>query len=161
MAELPRKVQRVQHELKALGIDAVIEILPTRAHTAAQAAEAVGCDVGQIVKSLVFKTGAGSPVLILTAGNNRVDGRAIERLIGESIEKADAEFVERTTGFAIGGVPPVGHSEPMIVVFDEDLLSYEEVWAAGGIPEAVFKVNPRELAEATGAIVAKVNGVPD
>lgn len=156
MERLPEKVERVRHELRKLGIDAEIVMLPESAHTAAQAAQAIGCDVARIVKSLVFRTNTGRMALVLASGKNRVDEAEVERLIGEWVEKADADFVLERTGYAIGGVPPVANDGETYVVMDEELIAFDEVWAAGGVPQAVFKVNPRELAEATGAMVARI-----
>ena len=123
--------------------------------TAADAAAAIGCTVPQIAKSLVFRTvESGRPVLVVASGINRVDVKLVATLVGERIGRADAEFVRAATGFAIGGVPPVGHATAPIVLIDESLLALEEIWAAGGTPNAVFKLTPESLVSLTGGRVA-------
>jgi len=125
--------------------------------TAADAAAAIGCTVPQIAKSLVFRTvESGRPVLVVASGINRVDVKLVATLVGERIGRADAEFVRAATGFAIGGVPPVGHATAPIVLIDESLLALEEIWAAGGTPNAVFKLTPESLVSLTGGCVAAV-----
>lgn len=121
---------------------------PTR--TSAEAAAAVGCAVGQIAKSLIFRTPHDKPVLVVASGTNRVDEAKVEEAIGEKVLRADAEFVRSTTGFAIGGVPPVGHSVLPTVLLDEDLLHYDVIWAAAGTPNAVFQLSPDQLQRLTG-----------
>jgi prolyl-tRNA editing enzyme YbaK/EbsC (Cys-tRNA(Pro) deacylase) len=125
--------------------------------TAADAAAAIGCSVAQIAKSLVFRTAAsGRPVLVVACGANRVDEEQIAGLIGEPIARAGAEFVRACTGFAIGGVPPVGHRTQPIVVIDEALAGFAEIWAAAGTPNAVFKLTPADLVALTGGRVGRV-----
>ncbi len=122
-----------------------------------EAAVAVGCDVAQIVKSLVFRAAhSDRPILVIASGANRVNEQAVGGLIGEPLGKADAEFVRRHTGFAIGGVPPVGHLSPIETFVDEDLLRYPYVWAAAGTPNTLFRLTPAELVRLTGGIVATV-----
>ncbi len=119
--------------------------------TAADAAAAIGCDVAQIAKSLIFGGGtSGRAVLIIASGVDRVDEKKAAAAIGEPIARADADFVRETTGFAIGGVPPVGHKNPPIVLIEESLLRFNEIWAAGGTPNAVFRLTPSDLIELTG-----------
>lgn len=156
MSELSDSAQRVQDVLAAHGITAQVVELPDSTRTAQEAAGAIGCDVAQIVKSLVFKTREEErPVLILTSGSNRVNEKKVGRAIDDHIVKADADFVREHTGFAIGGVPPVGHIEPPITIIDEDLLQYGEIWAAAGTPFAVFRLTPDELLEiAPGQVLA-------
>lgn len=156
MSQLSDSAQRVQDVLDAHGITAQVVELPDSTRTAQEAAQAIGCDVAQIVKSLVFKTRAEErPVLILTSGSNRVDVKKVGRAVDETIVKADADFVREHTGFAIGGVPPVGHLDPPITIIDEDLLQYGEIWAAAGTPFAVFRLTPDELLEiAPGRVLA-------
>lgn len=116
-----------------------------------EAAQAVGCEVGQIVKSLMFRGKSSQrPLLALVSGSNRVDEKKLSALAGRVAEKADAEFTRLHTGFAIGGVPPVGHVAPITTFIDEDLLQYAEVWAAAGTPHAVFRILPTDLARASG-----------
>ena len=130
--------------------------------TAADAAAAVGCEVAQIAKSLIFKTArTHRPVLVIASGVNRVDEKKIASAIGEKIERADADFVREKTGFAIGGVPPVGHAEAPITLVDQDLMRLDFIWAAAGTPNAVFQTTPTRLTElARGRVldVAKVTG---
>lgn len=148
MSQLSESAQRVQDVLTAHGVSAQVVELPDSTRTAQEAAEAIGCDVAQIVKSLVFKTREGErPVLVLTSGSNRVDVKKLGRALDETIVKADADFVREHTGFAIGGVPPVGHIESPLTLIDEDLLQYGEIWAAAGTPFAVFRLTPDELLE--------------
>ena len=123
---------------------------PAGTRTAADAAAAVGCDVGAICKSLVFRVG-DEPLLVIASGANRVD----EERFGAV--KADAAFVREQTGFAIGGVPPYGHPRPLRTILDEDLLGYETVWAAAGTPTAVFPIAPDELVRRTCATVERVS----
>ena len=125
--------------------------------TAADAAAAVGCTVAEIAKSLVFRAKeSGRSVLVIASGTNRVDEKKISALLGEKIGRADADFVRAKTGFAIGGVPPVGHAEAPATLIDEDLLTFETIWAAAGTPNAVFKLKPGELEALTGGRVADV-----
>lgn len=149
--ELGSSVKKVQQTLKALGFSDEIVVFPDSTRTAIEAAQAVGCSLGQIVKSLVFR-GAQSqqPVLALVSGANRVNEKRLAALVGEVIEKADAEFVRQHTGFAVGGVPPVGHATSLTTFIDRDLLQYEEIWAAAGSPHAVFRLAPGDLQSMTG-----------
>ncbi len=129
--------------------------VPTR--TAQEAADAVGCGVGQIVKSLVFATPNGH-VLLLVSGANRVDPSAAARLGTGELSRADADTVKRVTGYSIGSTPPFGHSAPLEAFMDEDLLSYQEVWAAGGRPDTVFAIAPRDLARISAAVLGRLAG---
>ncbi len=125
--------------------------------TAADAAAAIGCTVAEIAKSLVFRgSQTGRPILVVASGVNRVDETKAAALIGERIVRADADFVREQTGFAVGGVPPVGHATAPVTLIDEDLLAFETIWAAAGTPNAVFALRPAELVELTGGRVAKV-----
>jgi len=155
---LSPSAQKVQQALQALGFALEVVELPDSTRTAAEAAQAVGCQVGQIVKSLVFKAKRSQrPVLVVASGANRVNEKAIEALIGEPLGRADADFVRQRTGFAIGGVPPVGHSERLETFIDEDLLQHAEIWAAAGTPNAVFRLTPGDLARMTGGRVVKIS----
>jgi prolyl-tRNA editing enzyme YbaK/EbsC (Cys-tRNA(Pro) deacylase) len=155
--KMSSSAQKVQDALKALGLTCRVVEMAHTTRTAEDAARAVGCRVGQIVKSLIFKgKGSGKPVLVATSGTNRVDENKMAALIGESIGKADAEFVRKNTGFAIGGVPPAGHVRHVTVFIDEDLMQYEEIWAAAGTPRAVFKLTPEDLRKITNGIVIAV-----
>ena len=134
-----------------------IVILPDSTRTAKEAALAVGCDVAQIVKSLVFRgTKSGRPVLVIGCGANRVDEALVGVIIGEPIGKANADFVREKTGYAIGGVPPIGHAVAPVTLIDEDLLTFDTIWAAGGTPNAVFQLTPDDLVAMTGGQVATV-----
>lgn len=135
----------------ALGDGFRVLEFPASTRTAAEAAEAIGCTVGQIAKSILFRAEGGRPVLVVACGTNRVDERKVAALLGEKIGRADAEFVRAATGFAIGGVPPVGHATPPAVLLDRDLEAFETIWAAAGTPNAVFRLTPAELARLTGA----------
>jgi prolyl-tRNA editing enzyme YbaK/EbsC (Cys-tRNA(Pro) deacylase) len=148
--ELSPSAQKVQNALKASGMSLEVVELPDSTRTAIEAAQAIGCQVGQIVKSLVFKSKRSQrPILVIASGQNRVDERKIEALIEEPLGKADADFVRQRTGFVIGGVPPLGHLEPLETFIDQDLLQYEQVWAAAGTPHAVFCLTPDELVKIT------------
>ena len=152
---LSTSAQKVQAALQAQGYDLQVVELPGSTRTAAEAAQAIGCQVGQIVKSLVFKgKRSGRAILVEASGSNRVDERALEALIGEPLGKADADFVREHTGFVIGGVPPVAHAEELPTYIDEDLLQYGEIWAAAGTPHAVFRLTPDALLALTGGQVA-------
>jgi prolyl-tRNA editing enzyme YbaK/EbsC (Cys-tRNA(Pro) deacylase) len=154
---LSPSAQKVQDTLHALGFDcAVVEFMEST-RTSAEAATRVGCNLGQIAKSLVFRGEAtGKPVLVITSGSNRVDEAKVSQYFSEPIGRADADFVRAVTGFAIGGVPPVCHSQPIETFIDEDLLQYATIWSAAGTPNAVFELTPDDLAKMTGGKVVKV-----
>ncbi len=155
--ELSPSAQTVQQALQSLGYSYEVVQLPVSARTAIQAADAIGCHVGQIVKSLVFKAKrSGTPILVIASGENRVKEERIEDLIDEPLGKADAEFVRQQTGFAIGGVPPVGHIGHIRTFIDQDLLQYEEIWAAAGTPNAVFRLHANSLVPMTGGQVVRI-----
>ena len=158
--QLDDSAQRVRDALAALGFDVAVREFPQSTRTAAEAAAAIGCEVAQIAKSLVFRARvSGRPVLVIASGANRVDEKAVAALIGEKIGRADAEFVRTATGFAIGGVPPVGHDTPPVTLIDRDLLALDEIWAAAGTPNAVFRLTPRDLVTLTGGRVAEIKRV--
>jgi prolyl-tRNA editing enzyme YbaK/EbsC (Cys-tRNA(Pro) deacylase) len=157
MTDLPPSAQRVQAAAEALGLAILVREMPASTRTAEDAAAACGCDVGAIVKSLVFAgRDSGRPVMLLVSGRNRVHESHVARHCGEPLTRPDAAAVRRWTGFAIGGIPPFGHDTELPVFMDEDLLSYSEVWAAAGTPSAVFATDPRALAAATRATVVAV-----
>jgi prolyl-tRNA editing enzyme YbaK/EbsC (Cys-tRNA(Pro) deacylase) len=148
----------VQDALSALGCTAQVREMPASTRTAADAAAACGCDQGAIVKSMIFRgAGTGQGILVLTSGTNRVHEARLGRQLGEALERADADFVRTATGYAIGGVPPLGHATDMRVVMDRDLRGYPEIWAAAGTPSAVFPTTPQELARLTGAEILTVS----
>ena len=154
---LSSSAQKVQDTLTALGFACEVIELPQSTRTSAEAAQAVGCSVGQIAKSLVFKgKQSGNPILVIASGSNRVNEEKIAELIGEKMEKPDADFVRAHTGYVIGGVPPVARTEPLQTFVDEDLLQYETLWAAAGTPNAVFKLTPNDLTKMTGGRVVAV-----
>lgn len=134
---------------------AVLEFERTT-HTAADAAAVIGCDIGQIAKSLLFRAADGQPVLVVASGANRVDERKIGLLLGQKIARADPDFVLRHTGFAVGGVPPVGHVTNPKTILDDDLRRYQTIWAAAGSPNAVFALSPDDLHRLTGAAFVEV-----
>jgi len=154
---LNSSAQKVQDTLKNLGFSYRVTELSHTTHTASEAAKAIGCKVGQIAKSLIFKTkNTKRPILVIASGSNRVNEKKIGDLICESIEKANADFVRKKTGFSIGGVPPVGHLEKINTFIDEDLMQYEEIWAAAGNPNAVFKLTPLDLVKMTGGRIISI-----
>jgi len=154
---LSPSARRVQEALEALGFPCQVVEMPETTRSAAEAARAIGCRVEQIAKSLVFMAArTGRPILVIASGGNRVDERRLAALVGEPVEKADAEFVRQRTGFGIGGVPPVGHREPLATFIDEDLLRHAEIWAAAGSPNAVFRLAPEDLRKMTGGQVASI-----
>jgi prolyl-tRNA editing enzyme YbaK/EbsC (Cys-tRNA(Pro) deacylase) len=156
-AALPPSAQRVQNALASLGSTARVREMPASTRTAAEAAAACGCPEGAIVKSLIFRGAeTGQGILVLTSGANRVHEKRLGRLIGEKLERADADFVRAATGYAIGGVPPLAHATALRVVMDRDLQAFAEIWAAAGTPAAVFPTTPAELARLTGAQVLTV-----
>jgi prolyl-tRNA editing enzyme YbaK/EbsC (Cys-tRNA(Pro) deacylase) len=154
---LGASVQRVQAALDAIGGGHTIVALAQSARTSADAARAVGCRVDQIAKSLVFRAEQTQrAVLVITSGANRVDEMKVTALLDEPIGRADADFVRARTGFAIGGVAPVAHAEPLTILIDEDLMQWPEIWAAAGHPNAVFRLTPDDLVRMTGGRVASV-----
>ncbi|WP_242393742.1 YbaK/EbsC family protein [Anaeromyxobacter oryzisoli] len=154
---LKPSAQRVQDALAARGFDLVVQELSESARTAAEAAAALGCAVEQIAKSMVFAARpSGRAVLVVASGGHRVDVARVGALVHEAVEKPDAAFVRERTGFAIGGVPPVGHATPLVTLIDEDLLRLDALWAAAGHPHAVFRLTPAQLVALTGGTVAKV-----
>jgi len=156
-SQLNPSSQKVQEYLRGVGVDALVTEMPATTRTAAEAAQAIGCSVAQIAKSIVFRTvRSGRPVLVIVSGANRVNERRMSELIGEQIEKATPEFVRETTGFAIGGVPPVGHCTPVETWIDRDLLQFEVIWAAAGTPFTVFSIEPNQLRSITAGNIQAV-----
>ena len=149
--------ERVTSAAAAAGLAIEVVAMPASTRTAEEAAAACGCAVGQIVKSLVFQGhDSGKLYLLLVSGSNRVDLDKATALATEPLDRADPRLVRERTGFAIGGVAPIGHLEPCPVLMDEDLLTYDVVWAAAGAPNAVFAVNPAKLLAATGAQIVEL-----
>jgi prolyl-tRNA editing enzyme YbaK/EbsC (Cys-tRNA(Pro) deacylase) len=151
---LSPNAEKVAAELRRRGFELEVVELPESTHTAAEAAAAVGCEVGAIAKSLLFRAAGGRPVLVIASGANRVDEARVGELLGETIGRADPDFVRANSGFAIGGVPPVGHTVQPVVFIDADLLAWETLWAAAGTPNSVFQLTPAQLVELTGGRVA-------
>jgi len=157
MTPLPAAAKQVQEAADRLGLAVTVREMPDSTRTAAEAAAACGCTVGQIVKSLIFKgKDSGRAYLLLVSGDNRVNEKAVAQTIGEAIVRPDADFVRTATGFAIGGIPPFGHMVKLATYFDQDLLQYETVWAAAGTPRTVFAVDPGRLRTVVEAEVIRV-----
>jgi prolyl-tRNA editing enzyme YbaK/EbsC (Cys-tRNA(Pro) deacylase) len=155
-------VARVRAALLAAGHADTISEFPAGTRTAADAAAAVGCTVAQIAKSIVFRPvgdHAGRAAVIITSGANRVDAAKASAALGVKLARADADWVRATTGFAIGGVAPIGHVSPPLVLLDEDLLALDPIWAAAGTPSNVFRTTAEALRRMTGAPVAAVKVV--
>jgi prolyl-tRNA editing enzyme YbaK/EbsC (Cys-tRNA(Pro) deacylase) len=154
---LPPAAERVRKAAEAIGLTISVKVMPAATRTAEEAAAACGCTVGQIIKSLIFKGKESErPYLLLVSGTNRVNEKAVGARLGEAIVRPDADFVRTATGFAIGGVAPIGHTPPLVPYLDAALLQYGTVWAAAGTPNAVFEVDPKALRDATGAVVLEV-----
>lgn len=150
---LPASAQRVEEALRALGLNARVVELTVAARTSQQAADALGVAVGQIAKSLIFRAAiSGRAVLVIAAGDRRVDEAKIAARVGEPIERAAPDFVRAHSGFAIGGVAPVAHAQPLLTFVDQSLRRFEVVWAAGGTPHCVFPIRPEELARISRAV---------
>lgn len=148
---LPASAQRVQQALSAAGLDSRVVELAVAARTAQQAADALGCGVAQIAKSLIFRAAqSGRAVLVISAGDRRVSETCIAGLLGEAIGRAQPDFVREHAGFAIGGVAPLAHALPMTTFVDESLWRFEVVWAAGGTPHCVFPIAPDDLLRVCG-----------
>ena len=154
---LSSSAQKIQNQLKSLGFDYTVIEHAESTRTAQEAADRAGCELGQIVKSLIFKgKDSGKPILVLTSGANRVDEKRISEYAGEAIGRADADFVRVVTGFAIGGVPPVGHPQTLETYLDEDFVQYETIWAAAGTPNAIFELRTADLQKMTGGKIVRV-----
>jgi len=149
--------QRVQKALQECGLEAEVMELPQSTRSAKEAAEAVGCSVSQIAKSIVFRTTQSQrPILVIASGPNTINEDRISSLVSEPVKMANPDFVKSKTGFSIGGVAPVGHLEKPEIFIDEDLFKYKEIWAAAGTPHAVFRLTPQELEKITGGRVISV-----
>ncbi len=156
--KLSKSAQSVQNALDQKGIQTTVIELPASTRTAQEAAQAIGCKIDQIVKSLIFKTKeSNSPILILASGPNRVNESMIETILGEKIVKADADFTREVTGFAIGGIPPIGHKQTIKTFIDKDLMNFEEGWAAAGTPNAVFSLKPIDLQNLTNGDIIQIH----
>jgi len=157
MGVLKESAQIVQDVIIQSGYNNQVIELPQSARTAQEAADALNCKVAQIAKSIIFRlVESNQPVLVIASGVNRVNERQIELLLNQKLGKADAEFVREHTGFVIGGVSPIGHKNTLITFIDEDLLQYDEIWAAAGHPKAIFQLTPNELLEMTKGTVVNI-----
>jgi len=157
MGSLSSSAQKIQDILLRLGSNFQVVEFNESTRTAQEAADRAGCQLGQIVKSMIFKGQVtNKAILVLTSGTNRVDEKKISQYLGEMIVRADPDFVRANTGYAIGGVPPVGHTHPMETFIDEDLLNYKNVWAAAGTPNAVFELLSSDLVKMTRGKIVRV-----
>ncbi|MCS7463126.1 YbaK/EbsC family protein [Paenibacillus doosanensis] len=157
MNGLNEGADRVQNELSRRGFAHTVVELPDSARTAQEAADAIGCEVAQIAKSIIFRVKeTDRPLLVVASGVNRINEKRLGKALDLKLGKADADFVRERTGFVIGGVSPIGHKEALMTVIDEDLLQYGQVWAAAGHPKAVFKLKPEELIAMTGGQVMPI-----
>ena len=157
MSALSPTAQKIQDLLNSLGYTYSVIEHAESTRTAQEAADRAGCKLGQIVKSLIFRGQTSrKPILVLTSGANRVDEERIAQYAGEPISRADADFVRTTTGFAIGGVPPIGHAEKIDTYLDEDFKQYRTIWAAAGTPNAIFELNRPDLEKMTNGKVVRV-----
>lgn len=155
--ELSSSARKVQNALTELGYNYKVQEMPDSTRTAVEAAQAVGCEVSQIVKSLIFRTKhSGQAVLVVASGSNRVNEKKLAARLGEPLERATPEFVRQQTGYAIGGVPPLGHANPVLTFVDEDLLQYAQIYAAAGTPFAIFGLTPADLVKMTGGEVTEI-----
>ncbi len=154
MSQLKESAQQVQNKLIELGYPNKVIELPDSTRTAQEAADAIGCEVAHIAKSIIFRLQhSDKPLLVVASGVNRIHEKRIGHLLGEKLGKADADYVREQTGFVIGGVPPLGHVESILTLIDEDLLQYDEIWAAAGHPRAVFQLTPEQLINMTNGKV--------
>jgi prolyl-tRNA editing enzyme YbaK/EbsC (Cys-tRNA(Pro) deacylase) len=152
---MSKSLKRVKAHLSALGLSVDILEIVSPTNTAAQAAAVLGCEIDQIAKSVIFRgETSGNAVLFLTAGGSRVDVNAASRLAQEPLGKADATMIRQQTGFAIGGVSPFGHINPIKAFIDIKLLGFESIWAAAGTPHHMFEMSPETMRKHTGALAA-------
>jgi prolyl-tRNA editing enzyme YbaK/EbsC (Cys-tRNA(Pro) deacylase) len=155
--ELAASAARVQRAIEECGLALQVVQLPASTRSAEEAARAIGCRVEQIAKSLIFRGQASDQaILVIASGRNRVDESRLAEFVGEPVGKANADFVRARTGFAIGGVPPVGHPEPLPTFLDRDLFTLQEIWAAAGTPHAVFRLTPTDLQAMTSGKVVQI-----
>ena len=154
--KLSASAQKVQDAIRARGFEYAVFELEIPVRTSADAAREVGCEVAQIAKSIIFRAADGRGVLVIASGANRVNEAAVTALIGQPIGRATPDFVREVTGYAIGGIPPLGHATELITLVDEDLLALGAVWAAAGHPNALFRLEPADLPRLSGGRVAKV-----
>ncbi|MCZ2260140.1 YbaK/EbsC family protein [Sporosarcina sp. G11-34] len=157
MQNLTVNTQIIQKKFQELGHANEIKKLTDSARTAQEAADALGCEIAQIAKSIVFRLkSTGEPLLVVASGINRINEKSMAQQLNDKLGKADADFVRESTGFVIGGVPPLGHKNPVRTLIDEDLFQYETIWAAAGHPKVVFQLTPNELEKMTNGQVISV-----
>ena len=157
MSDLSASAQKVQESLTRHGVSCDVIEMPASTRTAIDAAKAIGCEVAHIAKSLLFRTqNSHRAILVIASGSNRVKEDVITALLGEPLEKADADFVREKTGFTIGGIPPIGHLEQLQTFVDRDLMQFNEIWAAAGTPNAVFRLTPEVLIRITAGRIVSV-----
>jgi prolyl-tRNA editing enzyme YbaK/EbsC (Cys-tRNA(Pro) deacylase) len=149
--------EAVNHILEAAGLSGRVRMLDEAVTTARAAAQHVGCPVGAIANSLIFSTDGGQPLLIMTSGAHRVDMIKVGEQLGVELRRASPQFVRQHTGQPIGGVAPVGHPKPIRTLVDRALADFEQLWAAGGVPHAIFPLTYRELLALTGGVEADVS----
>lgn len=158
MTTLKSSAQRVQDVLKQFNLDFQVIEFAESTRTSQEAADAIGCELGQIAKTLIFKgKQSQKPICVIASGKNRVDEKKIAQLVGENIERSDADFVREHTGFAIGGVAPVGFAFEHALLIDQDLMTYQQLWAAAGTPNSVFKLTPEDLLRITDGRVVDIS----
>jgi prolyl-tRNA editing enzyme YbaK/EbsC (Cys-tRNA(Pro) deacylase) len=154
---LSSSAQRVQSALNEHNLELRVVELPGSTRTSQEAADTIGCEVSQIAKSIIFRgKESETPILVIASGENRVSERKLKSIVGEKVEKPDAGFVLEETGYAIGGIPPVGHKNDIVTYIDEDLMDHKVIWAAAGTPNAVFSLTPQELLEITNGEIIDV-----
>lgn len=157
MSESLSSAQRVQCALNEHNLELKVVELPVTARTTQEAADKIGCEVSQIAKSIIFKgKESETAILVIASGENRVSERKLKSVVGEKVEKPDAEFVLEETGFAPGDIPPVGHKKDIVTYIDEDLMEHKIVWVAAGTPNAVFCLTPHDLLEITNGEIIDV-----
>lgn len=157
MSDLTKSAQRIQKHLDELGMNFNVVEFSQSTRTSQEAADAIGCELGQIAKSIVFKTkSSAKPILVIASGINRIDEKKIQHWEGEKITKADADFTLEHTGYVIGGIPPVGHLHPITTYIDEDLFNFKHIWAAAGTPHSVFQLTPDQLRQITKGQIASI-----
>ncbi|HEY5575762.1 MAG TPA: YbaK/EbsC family protein [Clostridiaceae bacterium] len=154
---LSSSAQRVQSALNEHNLELRVVELPGSTRTSQEAADTIGCEVSQIAKSIIFKgKESETPILVIASGENRISERKLKSVVGEKVEKPDAEFVLEETGYVIGGIPPVGHKNDIVTYIDEDLMDHKVIWAAAGTPNALFSLTPQELLEITNGEIIDV-----
>lgn len=159
MSDLKHSSKKIQDLLQSFHLDNEVIEFKELTRTSREAAAIIGCDVGQIAKTLIFKgKKSGNVICVIASGKNHVDEKKISKIIGEEIEKPDADFVSEHTKFVIGGIPPIGYPLNGKPLIDEDLMTYPEIWAAAGTPYAVFRITPQDLVKITGAKVSNIKG---